>query len=145
MCNDCKFGDSCGAFAIFMFEITIWHPLSPARIRDGLENRATLLKATMSATTREDNNRIQEKDDQEMEATVFISQETPSGLFTLGELETEENSGKVVSWEFPTALSLLMKDWVGSIDDRTRVVDRLRHKYEDHDEDMCCNCRHYCD
>ena len=34
----------------------------------------------MSATRREDNNRIQEKDDQEMEATVFNSQETPSGL-----------------------------------------------------------------
>ena len=43
----------------------------------------------MSATTREDNNRIQEKDDQEVEATVFNSQETSSGLFTLGGLETE--------------------------------------------------------
>ena len=30
--------------------------------------------------------------------------------FTLGELETEENSGKVASWDFPTALPLLMKD-----------------------------------
>ena len=37
------------------------------------------------------------------------------------------------------------EDWVGSIDDRTQVVDRLRHKYEDHYEDMCCNHRHYCD
>ena len=45
----------------------------------------------MSATRREDNNRIHEKDDQEMEATVFNSQETPSGLFSLGELQTEEN------------------------------------------------------
>ena len=99
----------------------------------------------MSATGREDNNRIQEKDDQQMEATVFNSQETPSGLFTLGELETEENSGKVASWEFPTALSLLMKDWVRSIDDRIQVVGRLRHKYENHYENMCCNCRHYCD
>ena len=71
-----------------------------------------------------------------MEATVFNSQETPSGLFTLGELETEESSGKVASWEFPTALSLFAKDWVRSVDDRTQVVDRLRHKYEDHDEDM---------
>ena len=53
----------------------------------------------MSATRREDNNRIEEKDDQEMEATVFNSQETTSGLFTLGELETEESSGKVASWE----------------------------------------------
>ena len=70
----------------------------------------------MSATTREDNNRIQEKDDQEMEATVFNSQETHSGLFPLGELETEEYRGTVASWEFPTALSLLTKDWVGSID-----------------------------
>ena len=32
-----------------------------------------------------------------MEATVFSSQETPSGLFTLEELETEENGGKVAS------------------------------------------------
>ena len=79
----------------------------------------------MSATRREDNNRIPEKDDQEVEAAVFNSQETPSGLFTLGELETEEISGKVTSWEFPTALSLLTKDWVGTIDDRTQVVDRL--------------------
>ena len=99
----------------------------------------------MSATTREDNKRIQEKDDQEMEATVFNSQETPSGLFTLGELETEENSSKMASWEFPKALSLLTKDWVGIIDDRTQVVDRSRHKYEEHYEGMCCNCRHYCD
>ena len=99
----------------------------------------------MSATTREDNNRIQEKDDQEMEATAFNSQETPSGLFTPGELETEENGGKVASWEFPTALSLLTKDWVRSIDDRTQVVGRLRHKYENHYEDMYCNWRHYCD
>ena len=99
----------------------------------------------MSVTRREDNNRIQEKDDQEVEATVFNSQETPSGLFTLRELETEESSGKVASREFPTALSLLAKDWVGIIDDRTQVVDRLRHEYEDHDEDICCNCRHYCD
>ena len=79
----------------------------------------------MSATTSEDNNRIPEKDDQEVEATVFNSQETPSGLFTLGELETEENSGKVASWEFPVALSLLTKNWVGTIDDRTQVIDRL--------------------
>ena len=99
----------------------------------------------MFATRGEDNNRIQEKDDQEMEATVFNSRETPSSLFTLGELETEENRGKVASWEFPTTLSLLTKDWVRSINDRTQVVDRLRHKYEDHYEDMCCNCRHYCD
>ena len=99
----------------------------------------------MSATRREDNNRIQEKDDQEMEATVFNSQETACGLSTLGELETGENSGKVASREFPTAVSLLTKDWVRSIDDRTQVVDRLRHKYENHYEDMCCNCRHYCD
>ena len=63
----------------------------------------------MPATRREDNNRIQEKDDQEMEATVFNSQETHSGLFPLGELETAENSGKMASWEFPTALSLLRK------------------------------------
>ena len=61
----------------------------------------------MSVTRREDSNRIQEKVDQEMETTVFNSQETPSGMFTLGELETEESSGKVASWEFPTALSLL--------------------------------------
>ena len=67
-----------------------------------------------------------------MEATVFNSQETPSGLFTLGELETEESSGKVASWEFATALSLLTKDWVRSVDHRTQIVDRLRHKYEDH-------------
>ena len=59
----------------------------------------------MSATRRKDNNRIQEKDDQEMGATVFNSQETPSGLFTLEEMGTEENSGKVASWEFLTALS----------------------------------------
>ena len=98
----------------------------------------------MSATRREDNNRIQEKDDQEMEATVFNSQETPSGLFTIGELETEESSGKVASWKLPTALSVLPKDWVRSVDDRTQVVDRLRHKYEDHYEDMFGNCRHYC-
>ena len=96
----------------------------------------------MSATRREDNNRIQEKGDQEMEATVFNSQETPSGLFTLGELETEENSGKVASWEIPTALSLLSKDWARSIDDRNQGVNRLRHKYENRYEDMCCNCRH---
>ena len=82
----------------------------------------------MSTTRREDNNRIEEKDDQEMEATVSNSQETPSGLFTLGELETEESSGKVASWEFPTALSLFTKDWIRSVDDRTQVVDRLRHK-----------------
>ena len=99
----------------------------------------------MSTTRREDNNRIEEKDDQETEATVFNSQETPSGLFTLGELETEESSGKVASWEFATALSLFTKDWVRSIDDRTQVVDRLRHKYEDHDADMFGTCRHYCD
>ena len=80
-----------------------------------------------------------------MEATVFNSQETPSGLFTIGELETEESSGKVASCEFPTALSLLTKDWVRSVDDRTQVVDRLRHEYEDHYEDMCRNCRHYYD
>ena len=80
-----------------------------------------------------------------MEATVFNSQETTFGLITFGEQETDENSGKVASWEFPTALSLLTKDWVGSIDDRTQVVDWLRHKYEDLYEDMCCNCRHYCD
>ena len=55
----------------------------------------------MSATRREDNNRIQEKDDQEMEATVFNSKETPSGLFMPGGLETEENSDKIASWEFP--------------------------------------------
>ena len=96
----------------------------------------------MSTTRREDNNRIEEKDDQEMEATVFNSQETPSGLFTIGELETEESSGKVASWEFPTALSLFTKDWVRSVDDRTQVVDRLRHKYEDHDADMFGTCRH---
>ena len=65
--------------------------------------------------------------------------------FTLGELETEESSGNVASWEFPTALSLFTKDWVRSVDDRTQVVDRLRHKYEDHYEDMFGNCRHYCD
>ena len=63
----------------------------------------------MSATRREDNNRIQEKDDHEMEATVFDSRETTSGLFTLGELETEENSDKVASWEIPTAQSLFTK------------------------------------
>ena len=80
-----------------------------------------------------------------MEAIVFNSQVTPSGLCTLWERETEKNSGKAASWEFPTALSLLTKDWVGSIDDRTQVLDRLRHKYENHYEDMCCNCRHYCD
>ena len=83
----------------------------------------------MSVTTREDNNRIQENNDQEMEATVFNSLETPSGLLTLGELETEDNSGKVASWEFPTALPPLTKDWVRSIDDRIQVVGRLRHKY----------------
>ena len=32
-----------------------------------------------------------------MEANVFNFQETFSGLFTLGELETEENSGKAAS------------------------------------------------
>ena len=48
-----------------------------------------------------------EKDDQEMEATVFNSQETSSGPFTPWEPETEENSGKVASWEFLTALSLI--------------------------------------
>ena len=41
-----------------------------------------------------------------------------------------------------TALSLFTKDWVRSVDDRTQVVDRLRHKYEDHDEDMLGTCRH---
>ena len=99
----------------------------------------------MSATRREDYSRIQEKDDQEIEATVFNSQETPSGLFTLREPETGESSGKVASWEFPTALSLFTKDWARSVDDRTQIVDRLRHKYEDHDEDMFGNCRHYRD
>ena len=79
----------------------------------------------MSTTRREDNNRIQGKDNQEMEATVFNSQETPSGMFTLGELETEESSGKVASWEFSTALSLFTKDWVRSVDDQTQIVDRL--------------------
>ena len=103
------------------------------------------LESRSAATRREDNNRIQEKDDQEMKAPVFNSQETPSGLFTLGELEAEESSGKVASWGFPTALSLLTKDWVRSIDDRTQVIDRLRHKYENHYEDMCCNFRQYCD
>ena len=33
-----------------------------------------------------------------------------SRLFTLGVLETEENSRKMASWEFPTALPLLTKD-----------------------------------
>ena len=42
-------------------------------------------------------------------------------MFTLGELETEENSAKVASWECPTVLLLLMKDWVVSIDDRTQI------------------------
>ena len=63
------------------------------RTLDALESNSWFLshvenprKATTSATRREDNNRIQEKDDQEMEATVFNSQETPSRLFTLGEL-----------------------------------------------------------
>ena len=79
----------------------------------------------MSRTRREDNNRIQEKNDQEMEATVFNSQETPSGLFTLGGLETEESSGKVASWEFPPPLSLLTKNLVRSVDDRTQIVGRL--------------------
>ena len=99
----------------------------------------------MSTTRREDSNRIEAKDDQEMEATVFNSQEMPSGMFTLGELETQESSGKVASWEFPTALSLFTKDSVRDIDDRTQVVERLRHKYEDHDEDMFGICKHYCD
>ena len=40
---------------------------------------------------------------------------TRNFVVTLGELETEENSGKVASWEFPTALSLLTKDWVGIV------------------------------
>ena len=71
-----------------------------------------------------------------MEATVFNSQETPSGLFTLRELETEENSDKVASREVLTALSLLAKDWVRSFDDRTQVTGRLRHKYENHYEDI---------
>ena len=66
-------------------------------------------------------------------------------LFTLRELETEESSGKVASWEFPTALSLFTKEWVRNTDDRTQVVERLRHKYEDHDADMFGTCRHYCD
>ena len=44
-----------------------------------------------------------------------------SRMFTLGELETEENSAKVASWECPTVLLLLMKDWVVSIDDRTQI------------------------
>ena len=80
-----------------------------------------------------------------MEATVFNSQETPSGLFTLGGLETEESSGKVASWEFPPPLSLLTKNLVRSVDDRTQIVGRLWHKYEAHYEDMFGNCRHYCD
>ena len=48
----------------------------------------------------------------------------------------EENSGNVASWEFPTALSLLTKDFVRSINDRTQVVDRLRHNYENNYEDF---------
>ena len=70
---------------------------------------------------------------------------TTSGLFTLGELETEESSGKVAPWEFPTGLSLRTKDWVRSVEDRTQAVDRLGHKYEDLYEDMFGNCRHDCD
>ena len=63
----------------------------------------------MSTTRREDNNRIEEKDDQEMEATVFNSQETPSGLFALGELETEESSGKWHLGNFPRHYRYLRK------------------------------------
>ena len=40
------------------------------------------------------------------------------------EQEKEDSSGAVVSWELPTALPLLTKDWVRSINDRTHVVDR---------------------
>ena len=58
----------------------------------------------------------------------FHFSRNPSRMFTLGELETEENSGKVASWGFPTALSLLTKDWVRSSDDRTQIGRRLRHK-----------------
>ena len=36
-----------------------------------------------------------------------IERTSASSLFTLGELEIEENSAKGASWEFPTALSLL--------------------------------------
>ena len=42
-------------------------------------------------------------------------------VFTLGELEIEENSGKMASWEFLTALPLLTKGWSRSIDDRMRT------------------------
>ena len=93
----------------------------------------------------EDDGRIQEKDNQEVEDSVFNSQETPSDLFTLGELETEENSSKVASWKFPTALPLLSKEWVGNSDERTQVVGRERHKNEDDYEHMCCYRRHYGD
>ena len=43
---------------------------------------------------------------------------------------------KLASWECPTALSLFTKDWAESVGDRTKVVDRLRNMYKDHDADM---------
>ena len=80
-----------------------------------------------------------------MEATGFNSQDTHFGLFTLGELETEENGSKMASWEFPTALPLLSKDLARSFDELTQVVGQGRYRNEDDYEDMCCNCRQYCD
>ena len=94
----------------------------------------------MSVTRRKDNNRIQEKDDKEVEATVFNSQETPSDLFTLGGLGTEENSGKLASWEFPTALSLLTEDWRFYFYNKG-VVKRL--KYLSGTVSSSSNARHY--
>ena len=65
-----------------------------------------------------------------MEATVFNFQETPYGLFTLGELRTEGNISKAASREFPTAIPLLTKEWVIGFDERSQVVGRERQKNE---------------
>lgn len=50
-----------------------------------------------------------------MEPTFVNSQDTLSSLFKIGELETEENGCELASCEFPTALPLLTKDWLGCV------------------------------
>ena len=50
------------------------------------------------------------KTDQEVETAFFSSQETPPRLSSFRELETDKNRGKVVSWEFPTALPHFKRD-----------------------------------
>ena len=60
-------------------------------------------------------NRLQDKDDQEMEATSLAT-------FTIGELETEKNCRDAASWEFTTALPLLPQHWVTSVAERTQLL-----------------------